>query len=70
MKALIVDHEGRARNKPKRLLKAHPEVEVVGDAPRSTPLFSRKPQTHRPGQGAADRAVVQQRVDGALGGQS
>lgn len=32
MKALIVDDERRARNELKRLLKAHPDVEVVGES--------------------------------------
>ena len=36
MKALIVDDERLARNELKRLLKAHPEVEVVGEAARAS----------------------------------
>lgn len=32
MKALIVDDERRARNELKRLLKAHPEIEVAGES--------------------------------------
>ena len=35
MKALIVDDERRARNELKRLLKAHPEIEVVGESARA-----------------------------------
>lgn len=36
MKALIVDDERLARNELKRLLKAHPEVEVVGEAAKAS----------------------------------
>ena len=35
MNALIVDDERRARNELKRLLKAHPEIEVVGERARA-----------------------------------
>ena len=32
MKALLIDDERLARNELRRLLKAHPEIEIIGEA--------------------------------------
>ncbi|MEO6992516.1 MAG: response regulator, partial [Lacunisphaera sp.] len=41
MKALLIDDERLARNELRRLLKAHPEIEIVGEAVNATEALER-----------------------------